>query len=292
MRILNALLAFIVLVASIALAQQPGTGSTNPPQSDPLPPTQENPPGEASPAPTTPSRTQARQTAPAGQQLRIAPGSVIPVQLTKTVDAKKAKTGDEVVAAVTQDMKSTSGEVLVPKNTRVVGRVTEAQPRQKDQKESQLAIAFDQAVVNGQTMQMPMSIQAVIAPPSQNSNSSGAQAQPSPGYPGGGVAGGGASQGAGMPGHGGGSPQSTSGNEQIPQGAPQDNGTQAASRPRPPVNSETKGVVGIENLNLAPASSAQQGSVMSSEKNNVKLETGTMMLLRVAPAAADASPTH
>jgi len=41
-------------------------------------------------------------------------------------------------------------------------------------------------------------------------------------------------------------------------------------------------VVGISNLTLSPAASpSAQGSVMSSEKNNVKLESGTLMLLRV-----------
>jgi hypothetical protein len=102
--------------------------------------------------------TEQQGTAP-----RIAPGSVIPVELTKGIDAKKAKTGDEVVAKVTQDMKTTNGEVLVPKDTKVVGRVTEAQPRSKEQKESEIGIAFDHAVMkNGSEMQLPMSIQAII----------------------------------------------------------------------------------------------------------------------------------
>ncbi|HZC23015.1 MAG TPA: hypothetical protein VE866_06730, partial [Candidatus Binatia bacterium] len=77
----------------------------------------------AAPPTSNPGTSQA-QTASAP---KIAPGSVIPVQLTKTVDAKKAKTGDEVVAKVTQDMKTQTGEVLVPKDTKVTGHVTEAQ---------------------------------------------------------------------------------------------------------------------------------------------------------------------
>ena len=44
--------------------------------------------------------------APASGALRIAPGSVIPVHLTKTIDAKKVKTGDQVEARVTQDLKT------------------------------------------------------------------------------------------------------------------------------------------------------------------------------------------
>jgi len=43
----------------------------------------------------------------------------------------------------TQDMKTPGGEVLVPKDTKVMGHVTEAQPRNKEQKESQVGIAFD-----------------------------------------------------------------------------------------------------------------------------------------------------
>jgi hypothetical protein len=53
------------------------------------------------------SQTTSEQTS-AG--LRIAPGSIIPVQLTKTIDAKKVKTGDEVEAKVTQDLTTGNGE--------------------------------------------------------------------------------------------------------------------------------------------------------------------------------------
>ena len=102
---------------------------------------------------------------------RIAPGSVIPVQLTKTIDAKKAKVGDPVMAKVTMDLKTNSGELLVPKDTKVTGHVTEAQARSKDQKESQLGIAFDHATLKSGDVSLPMSIQAVIAPPSNDANS-------------------------------------------------------------------------------------------------------------------------
>src|SRR5579863_6776661 len=95
---------------------------------------------------------------------RIAPGSVIPVQLTKSIDAKKMKTGDEVDAKVTEDLKAGNGDVVVPKDTKVVGHVTEAQARSKEQKESQVGIAFDHAVMkDGGDMTMPMSVQAIIS---------------------------------------------------------------------------------------------------------------------------------
>jgi len=37
----------------------------------------------------------------------------------------------------------------------------------------------------------------------------------------------------------------------------------------------------MSNLKLSPAPNPTQGSVVSSEKNNVKLDSGTLLLLRV-----------
>ena len=210
----------------------------------------------------------------ASSSLKIAPGSVIPVQLSKTVDAKKAKTGDEVAATVTIDLKTNSGDVLVPKDTRILGHVTEAQARNKDQEVSQLGIAFDQAVVKGDRVQLPMSIQAVIVPLPAN-----------PATP----------DGGGAP--GGGGPTSTSpmaGRAPLsgsnPASQPQSNypsaegssASQPQSSARPPINGNTQGVIGMPDVKLeTTAQNAAQGSVMTSEKNNIKIERGTMMLLRV-----------
>ena len=228
----------------------------------------------------TPAQSQAQQAAPPtsarpGAPPRIAPGSVIPVSLTKTIDAKKAKPGEEVVAKVTQDMKSNSGEILVPKDTKVIGHVTEAQPHNKQQKESQVGILFDRAVMkDGNTMQMPMSIQAIIGPQNEQNNPGGGNSDAA--APSGSTS---PSNGSGArPGMSGSAPASTSasaGNDM-----PSDSGTTKSSRP--PITAQTQGVVGISNLTLSPpASNSTEGSVITSEKNNVKLESGTLMLLRV-----------
>jgi len=221
----------------------------------------------------SPSTPQVQPPTPPSTQPRIAPGSVIPVQLTKTIDAKKAKTGDEVVAKVTQDMKTQSGDILVPKDTKVIGRVTEAQARSKEQKESQLAIAFDQAVLKNEQVQLPMSIQAVIGQQSSNANSGPDEA-----------AGPTTTGAAGASPMASRSPMGSAGQSQ-PQAmppVPADNpGAQPQRSKRPPINAQTQGVIGIPNVTLSAASSGTQGSVLTSEKNNVKLESGTMLLLKV-----------
>jgi hypothetical protein len=262
------------LMAGVATAQDSGKPAPDSPSS----PRPETPAAQpvTSPSPAPPVGAAPTQSAPV---TRIAPGSVIPVFLTKTIDAKKVKTGDEVVAKVTQDLKNPNGEVIVAKDTKVLGHVTEAQARNKEQKESEVAIAFDRAVMtNGSQMQMPMSIQAIIGPqtngPQNNQNNAGggtgdnappnASSNPMGQRPGMGAAP------PSAPAAGGGG--DTSGGAQNGAGA------------RPPITAQTQGVIGISHLSLAPAATpnnAQAGSIVTSETNNVKLESGTMMLLRV-----------
>jgi hypothetical protein len=176
---------------------------------------------------------------------------VIPVQLTKTVDAKKAKTGDQVEAKVTQDMKTSSGEVLVPKDTKILGHVTEAQARSKEQKESQLAIAFDRAVMkNGSDVQLPMSVQAIIG--QQNNNQPAAAGNDAGGAPSG------TSSpnpgGAGRPGMGGSTPPPIP-SATTTETAPSD--SQTASKGNPPINGQTQGVIGIPNVKFSAANGSQ-----------------------------------
>jgi hypothetical protein len=204
------------------------------------------------------------------------------VQLTKTIDAKKAKPGDPVLAKVTMDMKTNSGEIIVPKDTKVTGHVTASQARSKDQKESQLAIAFDHASLKSGDVNLPMSIQAVIAPPSNNANGDNSGANP------------GGSGGRDMPAASGTTASSpmgaerSGGNAQAQPATPSPSAvpTTSSDTPqpngaRPPITGTTQGVIGISNLKLESAQNAAQGSVLTSEKNNVKVESGTMLLLKV-----------
>ena len=93
-----------LLLSGTAIAQQStsGVNSSSTPQNSPSENRSDN-----SSTPQT--------TAP-----QFAPGTVIPVELTKSVDAKKVKSGDGVEARVTQDLKAGNGQVIVPKDTKVI----------------------------------------------------------------------------------------------------------------------------------------------------------------------------
>ncbi len=274
----------MLCAAAFAQSEPPSAQNPSAPAAQPQAQPQPASPSQAQPQQQAPQATQPPTSAPTGANQaqapstpRIAPGSVIPVQLTKTIDAKKAKTGDPIVAKVTMDMTTSTGEVLVPKDTKVMGHITEAQARTKEQKESQLGIAFDRAALKGGEVPLPMSIQAVIAPPGNNANNGGDSDQAaSPPAVGGSAA-------SPMSGRSGGAGQTQAGGT-SPGALPSEgaSGSQGGGA-HPAINGNTQGVVGISNLKLESGQSPAQGSVLSSEKNNVKVESGTMLLLKVNP---------
>jgi hypothetical protein len=274
--------AALTLLSGISIAQDatPATSSPATPQA------QQNP-ATTRPAPTSSPQAGSNPTnaTPATTSLKIAPGSIIPVQLTKNIDAKKIKTGDAVEAKVTQDMKAGNGEVIVPKDTKVVGRVTEAQARNKEQKESQIAIAFDRAVMkNGGDVNLPMSIQAIISPSYLSANNSpggentGQSQSASAGTASGTPPSNGNARGGGMAASQSSTPTPNAESATGPTADKTGNGAHQ------PITGNTQGVLGIPDLTLSSANTAQ-GSVLTSEKNNVKLESGTLMLLKVTGAS-------
>ena len=218
----------------------------------------------------------------AGSRLQIPPGTVISAVLTKGIEVKKAKTGDEVVAKVQNDIKNKAGEVLVPKDTRLVGKVTEAQPRSKEQKESRLGLVFDHALLkDGTQVPLSMSLQAIAdlqEAGAQGGNDSSYQ-QPG-GYSGGGTGGGGGGMGGGgmHGGYGGGTM------ERQPAAAPPAGSGDTGGPPRAgsqrTITPQTQGVIGIPDTQLSQASGSN-GSLVTSDKSNVRLGSGTVLLLRV-----------
>jgi len=89
---------------------------------------------------------QAAQTADA--QGGLEDGSMLYAELSKTVDAKKAKAGDPVSAVLIADVLS-HGKIVARRDSKLVGHVTEAQAHSKDTPESRLGIVFDKVLLKG-----------------------------------------------------------------------------------------------------------------------------------------------
>src|SRR5215831_15360919 len=217
----------------------------------------------------------------------LSSGTTLQAELSKSLDAKKAKPGDEVDAKLTQDVKE-NGKVVLHKGSKLVGHVTEAQAKSKENAESKLGVVFDKAVLKGgQEMAFNGVIQAV-APPVQGAlsvagdeNSSLSGGMGSGSSMGGGHSGGGggiAPIGAATSAAGGtvGAVGNTAGSVTNSTGAV--NGAvnrTAGVAANGALNSAAHGVVGMQgiDLNTAAAGSAQ-GSVISSASRNIKLDSG------------------
>jgi len=204
---------------------------------------------------------------------QLAVGSTIPVTLEKGIDARKNKAGDNVIARTTENVKS-EGQVLIPRGSRILGRVSEAKARSAEEPESVLGIIFDRAVLKGgRELPLALTIQA-IAPARPETSDPSDMPRMTPATAGG--VGGGSDLGpmsnpnAGVPGR-----------VESPNSVYVSNGQLTLSGGLTP---SCHGVLGIEDLALAPESadsSSSRASRIISQRHNVHLYARTQMMLRV-----------
>ena len=169
------------------------------------------------------------------------------------------------------DFRSDKNEELAPRGSRVLAHVTEVSPHQGESP-SRLGIAFDKIVLkNGTEVPLKASIQAIGWP----ETNVGAVDEPG---------GGGGNSGAGatspMPSAAG---VRNGGNPSVPGGSSPGNlNTTGASEPaggNGQLTPSSQGVVGMSGVSLSTG--AAQDSLLSSPKHNVKLDSGTQLILRV-----------
>jgi hypothetical protein len=210
-------------------------------------------------------------------------GTVIPVELAGSLDSKKAKQGETVNARTIDTLKSTDGRIVIPKGTKVIGHVTQAAARSGKEGESTLGLAFDKATLkSGQDIALNVEIRAVGAPAGATAGPGDTSQGPDAAPMGGGT----------MPGSGPGSTGGTRGTTGtmntpragMPTGSTADNGVnpgpgnESGQSSGGALTSESRGVVGLNNLTLK-AEGAGQGAVITSTGKSVHLDGGTRFIL-------------
>ena len=208
--------------------------------------------------------------------VQFAPGTLIPAELSKSVDAKKAKVGDPVEARTAADMLS-NGKIMMPRNTKVLGHVTSVKAHTKDSPDSMVGIAFDRLIMkDGHELPLQASLQAVGAPinafgPGSSVAGGAPDLSPAP------LGGAGGSTAGGMGGSrtGGSSPTPSS---SPTSGMPSNPGSAPSGSPSGVLSASSQGVVGLKDLSL---SATPQASVVSSSNKNVHLDGGTQLMLKV-----------
>lgn len=88
----------------------------------------------------------------------IQAGTMLDAELQSAVDVKKSKVGDEVILKTKKAIKQ-NGEVIVPKGTRLIGRITEVKQKTKDNATSRIGMVFDR--IRGKNLDAPINASIV-----------------------------------------------------------------------------------------------------------------------------------
>ena len=224
------------------------------------------------PDPTmTPGRTQTQtqpqatsDMTPAPQQTQRASqvqAASVAAELTKGIDTKRAKVGDEVNAKTTTEAKLPDGTVL-PKGTKLTGNVVDVTAKSKEQKNSHLVISLNRlAMKDGTDKPIHAAVTSVTAPASNqmadmsmSSGGGGAQSASA-----GGVSGSSVTPSAPMP----------------PQSQSAEGGMLKSANDRVPVGN-------MPNVVLSAPSTPQSAGVLDGVGENISLQSGTKLTVNVA----------
>jgi hypothetical protein len=216
-----------------------------------------NPPGTVSVAKTE------NPVAPADAP---ASGTLLAVELSKSLDAKKNKANDRIEARTATALLA-HGKITVPQNAKIIGHVTEAKARSKTSPDSMVGIIFDRMQLkDGREIPLQLVVQAIARPLQFRSTSE-----------------------TGV------SPANRGGIEHAPIGDASTSGTRLPSSypgdlapipdpMAPPASTvvalspTSRGVVGMKGLSL---DSSGPAAVLSSNTGNVHLDSGTQLILLV-----------
>jgi hypothetical protein len=216
---------------------------------------------------TIPTLAQEAGAAAGGRtEVTLANGTPMLLELNNSVDSKKAKVGDAIVAHTTVALKSNDDRTILPKGAKVEGHITQADAKSKGASESALGIQFDKAILkDGGEITLAAVIQALGAP-TRFSSASDANSQPSPSTIG-------TTQ------------TSPMGTQRTPPPAPQDVGgappnVGQVSSTR--LDAKSRGAVGMHGITLNDQPvNHRPATVVVSNGKSVHLDDGTQILLVV-----------
>ncbi len=248
----------VVLSAMICFAQAEVNQKNEPPVVDGV-------------APTSGNKNVSKSEEDTNTDSSLNAGTTLSGKLQSTLDVKNSKVGDPIVLKTTKSIKE-DGEVIIPKGTKLIGRVTEVQQKTKDAAMSKISIIFESIQSKNLSAPLSATITSITSVSSNvatgdlfssgssaNSNSSGAV---SSGNSSGGLLGGGLL---------GGATQTVGG---VVNGATQTVGglTNVAGQTVGGVSNSAGALT--KGLQISQSAAASGSSTISAQGKNVKIEKG------------------
>jgi hypothetical protein len=209
-------------------------------------------------------------------QPATAAAAPVSAELTKRIDVKKAKVGDEVDVKTTSNAKLPDGTDL-PKGTKLIGKVTDVHAKSKENNTSHVAFDLERAVTkDGHEVPVHAAVTSVLA---------SAQPAESTYVPGGGAGSGGAAAG------GGGGTSGSSGSSGGTAPAPASASVPVASSSEQPVSTaqvargpqDRVPVANMPGVLLTSADGVSSAGSLDAANQNFSLDSGTKMTLNLSP---------
>lgn len=230
----------------------------------------------------------AAQASSEHRSLEIASGTKISAELLTTLDARRARPGQRVIARVTEDVRQ-DGRTVIRRGSRLIGHVVRAEASSDASAGSTLEVAFDRVVTGKTTADLNAVMTSIISAPRQPQAESFPEPEPMPsaapapapaasgGRPAGGLVGGA----VGAVGATVDSTLNTAGNVARSGGAVAGAADAAAT-----LNAASR-LAGIEVRPSAEASAgASNSTVLSTRRGNLHLDSGTRIELQVVGQAS------
>jgi hypothetical protein len=188
-------------------------------------------------------------------------GTTICAALENSVNAKKAKAGDAISAKVTLAVLS-RGKVVITEDSKIEGHVTEVKTRSESDPESRLGLVFDRAEIKGGgELPLALTVQALGTGSQLPSNR-----QPAPGIG-----------------------RQPNARREDPFGVPLDPTRDALPMA---LDAGSKGIIGLHGLTLTESTGPGRASVVESSTENVKLDSGSQVILRVIGETPPSGPAQ
>jgi len=236
----------------------------------------------------------ASNSSPAESDAAALRGSDVVAELSKSVNAGKVKPGDPVKATVTQDVLA-HGKIVIRRGSKLVGHVTEVKRRSKEDKESRLGLVFDKALLKGggeidfnaavRALAPGVRIGAVdkpdeMGPPMRMGVNQSSSPQPMSGSSSAGSGRGLNTSSTPAPS---GSPKDATENNAAGRAALYSAASHKGGNPETDLmGAGSRGVFGLPDLKLNRDAAGSSGSVITSTRHNVKLDSGTQMVIQVS----------
>jgi hypothetical protein len=215
------------------------------------------------------------------QTAALPPGAAIRATITSSIDSKKLKKDDKVTAETNAETKM-GDKIVMPRGAKLVGHVTHAAARSKGDAYSSVGIVFDKAILkHNQEIPLNVTIEALAsAPQSAMAAAPDMGSSPSPSVAGGGMS---------RPGTPNTPPPPSANNSANVENTIGNTDTNNANAGKGAVGGldnsgmltpQSRGVFGLQGVGLAAGTlGAEPGTVITSTGKEVRLDSGTQLLL-------------